>query len=263
MREIWKHPIKFWHWSSRWDWFTVLGLGGLGFVAVNEAVVGLFLIFLSLLSLTSKLWHGNNGPLIKISGTGGVALAMVLCTMATVAFMEEKPWSNVPVFFHRYVFLANISKGEMPISLKLPTYPPKFDSFPQTVMPTPKAEDNPRGPEESRLKRDINRFIVDIAAFLAERKGDSPGFDALGVPAIGVENGVKLEGVRTKYQNETVKRFKDEFGRRCVRIVDQLEFLGIKNEGISTLRTICENPKDMLGIQSVPRLLKEAANQLK
>jgi hypothetical protein len=132
MQKIWKHPISLWHWSVTWPWFAVLCLGGLGFIAVNEPVVGLVLLFLSFFSLSAKLWHTTgSGLLVKILGTVGIVAAMVLCTMGAVAYMEERPWSNIVTFWRRYVVLKHMS------TVKFPQYPPKLEDFPSTTVPIP------------------------------------------------------------------------------------------------------------------------------
>jgi hypothetical protein len=96
-----------------------------GFVAVNEAYLGLSMIFLALVSLSSKLWHGIAGTPTKILGTIGITVIMGLCSMATVAYMEEKPWSNVPVFWNRFVVLKTIPSSQ---TLTPPHYPPNLET---------------------------------------------------------------------------------------------------------------------------------------
>jgi hypothetical protein len=130
IRNVKRHPVIFWHWSAKWEWFAVLLIGGLAFLAVNEFLVGMALMFLSLLSLCSKLWHASVGRSLKLSGTVGIAIIMVLFTMGTVAFMEDKPLSNIPVFWSRFIVLRRLT-----LSPKQPTYPPELSMFPSTVIP--------------------------------------------------------------------------------------------------------------------------------
>jgi hypothetical protein len=133
MGNVWKHPTTFWHWSITWPWFAVLFLGGVGVVAVNEPIVGLGLIFLSLFSLTSKLWHTDKGAVLKALGTMGIIAVMVLCVMSAIAYVEERPWSNIVSFWKRFVIL-----NRLPPIGRSPKYPPRFEDFPPTSVPVPK-----------------------------------------------------------------------------------------------------------------------------
>jgi hypothetical protein len=131
------HPVAFWNRSTHWEWYTGLFLGGVGLIAVNEASVGLFLILLSAISLASRLWHSQRRTLTKLFGTTGIFLLFLFASIGTVAYMEERPWSNVPVFFKRFVFLTVIPKHKIPISLRTPTYPPSLELFVATAVPLP------------------------------------------------------------------------------------------------------------------------------
>jgi hypothetical protein len=118
MRELKQHPILLWHWSSRWDWFAVLLIGGLAFAAVNEFAVGIFLMLLSMLSLSSKLWHTNAHIGLKLSGTIAIGVFMCLFIAGTVAYMEDKPWSNIPVFWSRFAVIHEIPREKYPSVLR-------------------------------------------------------------------------------------------------------------------------------------------------
>jgi len=59
-------------------------------------------------------------------------MLMLLCIMATIAYKEEKPWSNVSTFWNRFVVLKTISKTE---ALRWSiAHPPRID-FPSTIIP--------------------------------------------------------------------------------------------------------------------------------
>ena len=122
-----RHPVNLWHWSSTWGWFPVLLVGGLAFIAVNEFAIGLSLMALSMLSLASKLWHTQSARYLKILGTLGVLILMMAFVMVTIAFMEERPWSNLPIFWGRFVTLKHLSTKTKP-----PVFPPDFSRFPST-----------------------------------------------------------------------------------------------------------------------------------
>jgi len=124
------HPTRLWHWSVAWPWFAVLCLGGIGFIAVNEPIVGLILLVLSFYSLSSKLWHTRKGLFLKISGTIGIAGVLILTVMATIAYMEDKPWSNVNRFWERFVVLNQIST-----TARAPECPPNIKIFRSTAIP--------------------------------------------------------------------------------------------------------------------------------
>jgi hypothetical protein len=113
LQNLWKHPINLWHWSTTWPWFAVLLLGGMTFVAVYEAVIGLILIFLSFLSLSSILWHTNRSRFLRAIGTIGICLLFVVFAMSTIAYTDEHPWSNLIVFWDTYVALKTIPASEM------------------------------------------------------------------------------------------------------------------------------------------------------
>jgi hypothetical protein len=55
--------------------------------------------------------------------------------MSLIAYKEDRPWSNLPVFFNRFVFVSEIPTNRRPLSLAAPTYPPDFGLFPKTTAP--------------------------------------------------------------------------------------------------------------------------------
>jgi len=123
MHNIWRTPTNIWHWSSRWEWFAVLFLGGLAFIAMNEPYIGLGLLALALLSLSSKLWHAAAiSSVWRVFGTGGIVIVAALCLMGTIAYMEDKPWSNLPVFWNMIDVIHKIPRSKYPDALLfLPT----------------------------------------------------------------------------------------------------------------------------------------------
>src|SRR5216684_8163646 len=137
VHDLWKHPTKFWHWSSTWGWFAVLCLGGLAFIAMNEFAVGLILLFFSLLSLSSKLWHTGWRLSMKLTGTIGIIIIMGLFVVSVLTFMEDRPWSNLLVFWNRFFVLRPLS-----VAIGVPSYPPDFSRFPSTSIPIPSKKDS-------------------------------------------------------------------------------------------------------------------------
>jgi hypothetical protein len=132
--EVTTRGVAFWHRSANWEWYTVLFLGGVALIAVNEASVGLVLVLLGFVSLDSKLWHSQRRIVTKVFGTIGVGVLILMAATGTVAYMEERPWSNVPVFFKRFVFLKTLA-DRRPTSLTPPAYPPNLSVFVKTEVP--------------------------------------------------------------------------------------------------------------------------------
>jgi hypothetical protein len=157
-----------WHWSARWDWFAALLLGAIGFISVREFGVGIILMALSMLSLTSKLWHANTSTALKTLGTFLIMVFMGLFVVGTVANMEEKPWSNVPVFWNKYGVIRAFPRERYPrVLLYVPTEiwvdEQRFD----TTVPIPL--EVPRKPE-------IDLIFKDAPEFTKERKEKITGW---------------------------------------------------------------------------------------
>jgi len=101
---------------------------------MNEAYIGIFLVSVAALSACSKLWHSQNTTTLKALGTLGSLFFFAYAITSTIGFMDDRPWSNVPAFFNRFVFLAKLPKSGV---LRPPAYPPTIEQpkIPVTEAP--------------------------------------------------------------------------------------------------------------------------------
>jgi hypothetical protein len=129
------HLQNFWDWSATWRWLeAIFAIGFFGFVGFGEPVVGLFFLLLSGFSLFSRLLHSKNGPAVRAFGILFLLLGTTVIVAMTVAFVDDRPWSNLPVFWNKFIVRNKIPSNAM---AKLPPCPPNYDVFPKTMFPIP------------------------------------------------------------------------------------------------------------------------------
>jgi hypothetical protein len=102
MQNIWKHPIRFWHWSAKWQFPVLLSAGALGVLRVSEYALSIFFLFLSALAAVSRLfhWDGSGAPPkwklpLKWFGTIVIFTSLALCIYIVIAEKADKDWSHL------------------------------------------------------------------------------------------------------------------------------------------------------------------------
>jgi len=108
--------IRFWHWSAKWPWFTVLFFAALGVVALSEYALSVFFLFLSALGVFSKLlhWDGSGIPAkwaYPLKGAGSLGILIVLAGFIYIVVAEKgsKDWSHLQkpimaLLYHPLIF---------------------------------------------------------------------------------------------------------------------------------------------------------------
>lgn len=111
--EVRKHPIVIWRRAAKWEWFAVLCLGAIGFMAIGEYGFGVFLLFLSALSVASKIqhWPGISSKLLsrvlQITGISTVVVVFVICIFTAVVMKGDAPWSHLPQGWNKMITVLN------------------------------------------------------------------------------------------------------------------------------------------------------------
>jgi hypothetical protein len=259
-----QHPILLWHWSARWDWFAVLLIGGLAFVAVNEFAVGIILMFLSLLSLCSKLWHhAGYSFTLKGLGTAGISLIMVCSVMGTIAYMEERPWSNMTVFWRRFIILNQIHTAAKP-----PTYPPKVEDL-TTMIPIPDNKSSKPVQLEPLLRPEIPQALALQFAKLSEQVSDFAEERQRGERALPPID-PNLPEVKTNkpwmklysYRQQTKSVFHRTYGPQCLQLADALSGSD-RSQDKEQLESLCkEDPDDNHTLEFLSALLVKVSQKV-
>jgi hypothetical protein len=94
--------IKFWHWSAKWPWFTVLFFAALGVIAVSEYALSIGLSGLSALGVISKLvhWDGSGVSVnwkrpLKLAGSAGILALLGGFIYSVIEEKGDKDWSHL------------------------------------------------------------------------------------------------------------------------------------------------------------------------
>jgi hypothetical protein len=145
MLDIWKHPMRLWHWSAKWPWYTGLFLGALAVIAASEYALSIFLLFLSALGILSKVIHWNGDTTLKGIGTVGVLLLLTAFTYIIVAEKGEKDWSHL----ERPIVLLTTRSPSAPTP---PQRKPLEISFASTIIPIPSGQHQLTAPPKAPLE---------------------------------------------------------------------------------------------------------------
>jgi hypothetical protein len=156
LSKILAHFVRFWHWSSRWQWYSGLFLGAVALVSINEFGPAVALLILSSLSVTSKLtdWNGIGGRprltvSLKILGTFGVLAILIVFIAVGMALKDERPWSNAPKAWEDFANARWRPIPEPPKPVNHPTLPPFAHDFsPRPPLPPPRASNRLDSPAE-------------------------------------------------------------------------------------------------------------------
>jgi hypothetical protein len=107
--------IRFWHWSAKWNWFSILVSGGLGsMLRLGEYVVSILFLLIAILGLVSKICHssgmeGANNWERKTVKAIGVLLAIAafgyMTAVTTLDAIKDRSWSNLP---HLLAYFRNV-----------------------------------------------------------------------------------------------------------------------------------------------------------
>ncbi len=277
LEKLWKHPRTLWHWSVTWPWFAVLCLGGIGFIAVNEPAVGLVLLLLSFYSLSAKLWHTRWGLPAKVVGTIGVVVILTLFTASTIAYMEDKPWSNVVVFWDRFVILKSLPTKE-----KWPRYPPDLNGFPSTMVSIPPPERPKRtslpvpsktDPEiRDEMAKQMTRLADDLYRLAKRCENTEDGLPVvdqsipIGVGKHAFDNNpaaLKWNEYHNSVQSDFRKRGHDGYAQRCLHILSVVSPY-VPHEDFMNLNRQCleGTPNDSSSLKMLSDLISTMAQKV-
>jgi len=109
IQDLRKHPVLLWDRAEKWQWFAVLFIGAISVLAIGEYGFGLLLLFLSGLSVASKIqhWSGVSSKLwtrtLKIGGISAAIGVFVLCLFTAMAVKGNGPWSHLPQGWERMI----------------------------------------------------------------------------------------------------------------------------------------------------------------
>ena len=139
------HFPRLWHWAAKWGWAGLM-IFGVTLVGVGEYVVGLILLILSALSLTSMThhWSGirdwpNLTRTIKSVGTVAAVTLVVVSVMWVYAVKGDHPWSHLArkkPSPRQQVSVAQPEpeRAQPPLSqVELPKQPPVKPSFQHAI----------------------------------------------------------------------------------------------------------------------------------
>jgi hypothetical protein len=142
MQDIWKHPIGFWHWSAKWQWYTSLFFGAAALIALGEYAFGVALLALSALSLLSKLlhWaglerHQHWTTILKWSGGLGIGILFVLFLFITFDIRGGSSWSHLSRPITNFIARREVTPPPAPTPKSPSPLPPKFwaDKTPRPI----------------------------------------------------------------------------------------------------------------------------------
>jgi hypothetical protein len=141
------HPLHFWHWSSRWPWYSAFFLGAVALISINEFALGITLLGLSGLSFASKVSHWNGvrtRPLIAAFLKGlalvVIGMAVVIFVSITIALKGDRTWSNAAKGWNDFAdaHWRPLPKLRQPASPQPPSFAYKLSaSLNPDVPPTP------------------------------------------------------------------------------------------------------------------------------
>jgi hypothetical protein len=151
--------VRLWHWSAKWNWFSILVSGALGSMPrLGEYVVSILLLLIATLGLVSKISHSGGMDGVepwerRTVKTSGVILAITvfsyMIAVTTLNASKDHSWSNLPRLM-AYFRDVPTEKGDKALA---PTEAQKAE--PAAKLPGPQPAAPNRGPNKTPLQSQL------------------------------------------------------------------------------------------------------------